>query len=60
VPVVKSLSLTAKSLDNLVYEAHIMDVMEKVSLGQKITDSFTEVDPEHKYFPLDFLQMLSV
>jgi len=60
VPVVKSLSLTAKSLDNLVYEAHIMTVMEKVSLWQKITDSFTEVDPEHRFFPLDFLQMLSV
>lgn len=60
VPVVKSISLTAKSMDNLVYEAHLMSVMEKVSLGQKITDSFLEVDPEHKFFPLDFLQMLSV
>jgi type IV pilus assembly protein PilC len=37
-----------------------MTVMEKVSYGQKITDSFSEVDPEHKFFPLDFLQMLSV
>jgi len=60
VPVVKSLNLTAKSLDNLVYETHIMSVMEKVSVGQKITDSFMELDPEHKFFPLDFLQMLSV
>lgn len=60
VPVVKSLTLTAKSLDNLVYEAHLMSVMQKVSLGKKITESFLEVDPEHKYFPLDFLQMLSV
>ena len=60
VPVVKSLSLTGKSLENLVYETHIMTVMEKVSLWQKITDSFSVVDPEHKFFPLDFLQMLSV
>jgi type II secretory pathway component PulF len=31
VPVVKSLSLTAKSLDNLVYETHLLEVMKKVS-----------------------------
>lgn len=60
VPVIKSLSLTAKSLDNLVYEVHINKVIEKVSWWQKIVDSFWEVDPEHKLFPLDFLQMLSV
>ncbi|MDA9129453.1 type II secretion system F family protein [Candidatus Gracilibacteria bacterium] len=60
VPVTKSLSLTARSLNNLVYETHLNDVMRKVSGGQKIVDSMTEVDPEHRFFPLDFLQMLSV
>jgi len=60
VPVIKSLGLTAKSLDNLVYEVHINQVMEKVSWWQKIVDSFAAVDPDHKLFPLDFLQMLSV
>jgi type II secretory pathway component PulF len=60
VPVVKALSLTAKSLDNLVYEAHLLAVMEKVSGGQKIVDSMQEVDEDHRIFPLDFLQMLSV
>lgn len=60
VPVVTSLSLTAKSLDNMVYESHLLAVMEKVSGGQKIVDSMQEVDEEHKFFPLDFLQMLSV
>ena len=60
VPVTKSLSLTARSLNNLVYEAHLNDVTEKVSGGQKIVDSMAEVDPENQFFPLDFLQMLSV
>ncbi len=60
VPVTKSLSLTARSLNNVVYETHLNDVMHKVSWGQKIVDSMTEVDPEHQFFPLDFLQMLSV
>lgn len=60
VPVTKSLTLTARSLNNLVYETHLNDVMHKVSGGQKIVDSMNEVDPEHQFFPLDFLQMLSV
>lgn len=60
VPVVKSLTLTAKSLNNLVYETHIMEVVEKVSVGEKIVESMQSVDPEHELFPLDFLQMLSV
>ena len=57
---VKALSLTAKSLDNLVYEAHLLEVMTKVSGGQKIVESMQEVDESHHIFPLDFLQMLSV
>lgn len=60
VPVVKSLTLSAKSLNNLVYEAHLNEVIEKVSGGQKIVDSIQETDPEHVLFPLPFLQMLSV
>lgn len=60
VPVVKSLSLSAKSLNNMVYETHLNAVIEKVSSGQKIVDSMSEVDPNHTLFPLDFLQMLSV
>lgn len=60
VPVVKSLNLSAKSLNNMAYEIHLMEVMEKVSWGQKIVDSMQESDPNNDYFPLDFLQMLSV
>lgn len=60
VPVIRSLSLTAKSLDNLVYEAHLNEVILKVSAWKKIVDSMQEVDEDHQLFPLDFLQMLSV
>jgi len=60
VPVVKSLTLSAKSLNNLAYEAHLIEVTRKVSEGQKIVDSMQDSDPNHEYFPLDFLQMLSV
>lgn len=60
VPVVKSLHLSAKSLNNMAYEAHLMEVMEKVAWGQKIVDSMQESDPKNEFFPLDFLQMLSV
>ncbi len=60
VPIVKSLSLSARSLNNMVYETHLNAVIEKVSEGQKIVDSLQEVDPQHTLFPLPFLQMLSV
>ena len=60
VPIVKSLSLSARSLNNMVYETHLNAVIDKVSEGQKIVDSLQEVDPTHELFPLPFLQMLSV
>jgi len=60
VPVVKSLGLSARSLNNLVYETHLISVMDKVSKGQKLTESLQEVDKTNELFPLDFLQMLSV
>lgn len=60
VPVVKSLTLASRSLNNMVYETHLQEVTTKVSQGQKIVDSLQEVDPEHRLFPLPFLQMLSV
>lgn len=60
VPVTRALSLTATSLNNKVYEAHLMQVMQKVSGGQKIVESMQESDSENEIFPQDFLQMLSV
>ncbi len=60
VPVVKAINLSAKSLNNMVYEAHLLEVMNKVSWWQKIVESMQEVDENHDFFPQDFLQMLSV
>lgn len=60
VPVVKSLGLTAKSLDNMVYESHLLAVRGKVMNGEKLTTSLQDVDANNEFFPLDFLQMLSV
>jgi type IV pilus assembly protein PilC len=44
----------------MVYEMHLLAVMDKVSKWQKLTESLQEVDSSHALFPLDFLQMLSV
>lgn len=60
IPVVKSLHLAAKSLNDRVYEIYIAEIGQKVSGGQKIVESMWEVDTEHEFFPLDFLQLLSV
>ena len=60
VPVVQALSLSARSLNNMVYETHLNEVIQKVSAWQKIVSSMEEVDPQHHLFPLDFLQMLWV
>lgn len=60
VSIVKSLSLTGKSLNNKVYETLITEITESVSGGKKIVESMQEVDPSNNFFPLDFLQMLSV
>lgn len=60
VSIVTSLSLCAKSLNNKVYEIHLSEVAGKVSSWKKIVESLEEVDPKHDFFPLDFLQMLSV
>jgi len=60
VPVLKALNLTSKSINNIVYQSILADVILKVSKWNKIVDSMSEVDPENDFFPQDFLQMLSV
>jgi type IV pilus assembly protein PilC len=60
VPVLKALSLTSKSINNVVYQSILSDVISRVSTWNKIVDSMAEVDPENDFFPADFLQMLSV
>lgn len=60
VNIIKALRLTGKSTGSSLYERLFEQIIDKVSNGQKIVESMEEVDPEGKYFPLDFLQMLSV
>ena len=60
VDIIKTLSLTAKSTGSSVYEILFQSIIHKVSNGSKIVIAMEEVDEEGKYFPLDFLQMLSV
>lgn len=60
VSVVRALSLSAKSLDDSLYDTYIWQVMNKVSAWEKIVVSIEAVDPEHELFTSDFLQMLSV
>ena len=60
VSIIKTLKLTGKSSWSSVYEALFDEIIDKVSNGSKIVESMEEVDKEWIYFPIDFLQMLSV
>lgn len=44
----------------MVYETHLLAVKDKVLNGEKLTTSMQDVDANNEFFPLDFLQMLSV
>lgn len=58
--VVKALTLTWKSTNNIIYENIFKYVTIKVSKWEKIVDSIKEIDKENEYFSNDFTQMLSV
>ncbi len=60
IPVVKSLNLVSKSINNTIYQDLLLAIAEKVSKWNKITDSMVEVDKKWKYFPIDFIQLFSV
>ncbi len=60
VNIIKALRLTGKSTGSELYESLFERIIEKVSNGKKIVESMEEVDSQGRYFPLDFLQMLSV
>ena len=60
VNIIKTLKLTGKASWSSIYEALFEDIIEKVSEGSKIVTAMEEVDEEWKYFPVDFIQMLSV
>ncbi|PIE85484.1 hypothetical protein CSA08_01860 [Candidatus Gracilibacteria bacterium] len=60
VSIVKALTLTGKSTNNILYESMFDAIVRKVTAGEKIVDSMQELDEENYYFPISFLQMLSV
>lgn len=60
VSILKTLSLVGRSTNNVVYQDLFDSIMNKVSSWNKIVDSMLELDPNHHYFPSDFIQMLSV
>lgn len=60
VSIVKSLDLTWKATNSITYENLFEDIKEKVSNWNWIIKSMEDADKEKKYFPSDYLQMLSV
>ncbi len=60
VNIIKALRLTGKSSGSSLYEDLFEDIIKGVSNGKKIVEAMEDVDEEWEYFPLDFLQMLSV
>lgn len=59
IPIIKTLKLTGSSTGNLVYEEKMLEVASKVELGKKLADSILETDPEYRYFPRDFVQIVA-
>lgn len=60
IPVIKSLGLVGKSFDNASYEELFDKIAFQVGAGKKIADTMQDLDPDGEYFPLDFVQLLSV
>lgn len=60
VSVVKTLTLVWKSTNNSIYMWLFDEIVLKVSSWESIVQSMEDLDPEKKYFPADYLQMLSV
>lgn len=58
IPIIKTLRLTWESSNNVLYNEAIDIIAEKVSSGKKLTQSIEETDPEHRYFPNDFIQII--
>jgi type IV pilus assembly protein PilC len=60
VSVIKTLNLVGKASNSHIYEGLFEEISLSVSRWSKIVDAMKEVDPNGIYFPVDFLQMLSV
>jgi type IV pilus assembly protein PilC len=60
VGIIKTLKLVWKSTNSPVYEWLFEDIVLKVTWWEQMVKSMESVDPDHIYFPPDYLQMLSV
>lgn len=60
VSIVKALTLTWKATNNILYESMFDAIVRKVTAWEKIVESMQELDEDNRYFPVSFLQMLSV
>ncbi len=60
VSIIKALKLTWKASWSSLYEWLFEQIIIKVSNWSKIVEAMEEIDEEKIYFPIDFLQMLSV
>lgn len=59
IPIIKTLTLAWLASNNLAYNDIILWVAKKVSMWNKLTKSFEEMDSDHYYFSNDFIQMIS-
>lgn len=60
VGVMKALRLVWKTSQNKVYEALLNTAIEKVTKGERVSESLKDIDKDFDFFPRDFIQMLSV
>ena len=60
VPTLKMLKLVWKSSWSKAYERLFNLIAKKVEIWEKIVDSMQEVDKEKFYFPVSFIQLMSV
>ena len=58
IPIMKTISLTADGVNNLLYQRALDEIAQSVSMGQKLAKSFEDADPTYYLFTRDFLQML--
>jgi type IV pilus assembly protein PilC len=60
VPIMKALHLVGQTSNNVIYENLYADIALRVSEWKKLVESITLTDEQAKYFPPDFIQLLSV
>lgn len=58
--IIKALTLVSKSTNSFIYMDLFDEVIVKVSKWEWIVKSIEDIDVEKRYFPSDYLQMLSV